>query len=472
MNDFELVARLAQHGTVGAAPREELAWLAAHGELYHTTRGESLTQTDWLWDRLAMVLSGHIAIYVDRGLGPRKVMEWSAGDVTGLLPYSRMTRAKPPGGDPVVVEPGDLLLVSRDNFPEMIRECPTVTTALVHMMIDRVRRFTSNDLQDEKMISLGKLSAGLAHELNNPASAASRSAHLLAQGLANLEDASRALGTARLTPAQHEIAHRSRNACVSTATAGLSPVERADREEAIASWLEAHGAQPDAASALVDTALTFEDFDALAAALDGDMLNTTLRWLAADCSTRSLAAEVERSVTRIHDLVAAIKRFTYMDRTSAPEPVDLSMSLNDTVALLQHKARRKSVRVNVNLEPGLPRVRAIGSDLNQIWTNLIDNAIDAVGEAGDVAITAAPRPGFVIVHIVDNGPGIPPNLGEQIFDPFVTTKPVGQGTGLGLDIARRLVRRNDGDIEFESRPGRTEFRVTLPVAGDDTAPHG
>jgi signal transduction histidine kinase len=471
MDDSDLVARLAQHGTVGVAPREELVWLAAHGELYHTTRGELLTQTDWLWDRLAMVLSGHIAIYVDRGLGPRKVMEWSAGDVTGLLPYSRMTKAKPPGGDPVVVEPGDLLLVSRDNFPEMIRECPTVTTALVHMMIDRVRRFTSNDLQDEKMISLGKLSAGLAHELNNPASAASRSARLLAEGLANLEDASRALGTARLTEAQHDIVHRSRNACVSTATAGLSPIERADREEAIESWLEAHGAAPDAASALVDTALTFEDFNALAATLDGDMLNTTLQWLAADCSTRSLAGEVERSVTRIHDLVAAIKRFTYMDRTSAPEPVDLSISLNDAVALLQHKARRKSLRVSVDLEPDLPRVRAIGSDLNQIWTNLIDNAIDAVGEAGEVAITAGPRLDFVIVHIVDNGPGIPPNLGEQIFDPFVTTKPVGQGTGLGLDIASRLVRRNDGDIEFESRPGRTEFRVTLPVAGDDTAPH-
>src|SRR4249919_2007484 len=197
MDDSDLVARLAQHRTIGAAPREELVWLAAHGALYHTTRGESLTQTASMWDRLAIVLSGHIAIYVDRGLGPRKVMEWGAGDVTGLLPYSRMTKAQSPGGDPVVVEAGDLFLVSRDDFPEMIRTCSSVTTALVHMMIDRVRRFTSNDLQDEKMISLGKLSAGLAHELNNPASAASRSARLLAQGLADLEDAARALGTAR-----------------------------------------------------------------------------------------------------------------------------------------------------------------------------------------------------------------------------------------------------------------------------------
>ena len=212
--------------------------------------------------------------------------------------------------------------------------------------------------------------------------------------------------------------------------------------------------------------MTFEELDALASALDGGALNTTLRWMAADCSSRALAAEVERAATRIHDLVAAVKRFTYMDRTSVPETVDLAIGLSDSVALLLHKARKKSVGVGVNLEPNLPRVRAIGGDLNQVWTNLIDNALDAVAESGRVTITAERRLDTVIVRIVDDGPGIPPEIRERIFDPFFTTKPVGQGTGLGLDIARRLVRRNDGDIEFESRPGRTEFRVTLPVASD------
>jgi signal transduction histidine kinase len=186
--------------------------------------------------------------------------------------------------------------------------------------------------------------------------------------------------------------------------------------------------------------------------------------VAADCSSRALAVEVERAATRIHDLVAAVKRFTYMDRTSAPEAVDLAISLNDAVALLLHKARKKSVSVNVKLDPNLPRVRAIGGDLGQVWTNLIDNALDAVAGSGQVTITAAHRLGSVVVGIVDDGPGIPPGIGERIFDPFFTTKPVGQGTGLGLAIARRLVRRNDGDIEVESRPGRTEFRVMLPVA--------
>jgi signal transduction histidine kinase len=469
-SEESVVALLAQHRTVGAAPREELVWLAAHGQLRHAERGEILTRTVELWDQLVIVLSGHIAIYVDRGLGPHKAMEWGAGDVSGLLPYSRMSRDKPPGGDPVTVEPCELFLVSRIHFPAMIRECPTVTTALVHLMLDRVRRFTSNDLQDEKMMSLGKLSAGLAHELNNPASAAARSAHLLSDGLTDLEDASRAVGAAQLSAAQLEAVNAWRQACRSASLPAVSPVERADREEAIAEWLEAHGANPDAASALVDTALTFDDFESLAATLDRGALNTILRWLAADCTSRTLAVEVEKSATRIHQLVAAVKRFTYMDRTAAPEAIELSNSLNDSLALLMHKARSKSVHVSVDLEPNLPLVRAIGGDLNQIWTNLLDNALDAVAESGHVTITAARRLDFVIVHVIDDGPGIPPEIRAQIFDPFFTTKPVGQGTGLGLDIARRLVRRNDGDIEFESRPGRTEFLVTLPIATGSSGP--
>ena len=469
MNASDLVTRLAQHRTLGTAPRRELVWLAAHGYVRHAERGEFVTRKTELLDTLIIVLSGHFDIQVDRGAGPRKVMEWGEGDVSGLLPYSRMTS---PPGDSVIDEPGDLFMIHRDHFSEMIRECPTVTATLVHLMVDRARRFTSSDLQDEKMMSLGRLAAGLAHELNNPASAAARSARLLVDGLADLEGASRDLGAARLSEAQLAAVNRSRHTCLTNVPSALSPIERADREEAISTWLAAHGADPDAAAALVETAVTFEELDTLASALDRSTLNTTLQWIAADCSTRSLAVEVEKAATRIHDLVAAVKRFTYMDRTSAPEAVDLAISLSDSVALLLHKARKKSVGVAVNLEPNLSRVRAIGGDLNQVWTNLIDNALDAVAESGQVTITAVRHLDFMIVRIIDNGPGIPPKIHERLFDPFFTTKPVGQGTGLGLDIARRLVRRNDGDIEFESRPGRTEFRVTLPIASDGSSPGG
>jgi len=158
-----------------------------------------------------------------------------------------------------------------------------------------------------------------------------------------------------------------------------------------------------------------------------------------------------------------------MDRVQVPEPIDLEQGLSDSVTMLLHKARRKSVSLNLQLEPELPRVRAIGGDLNQIWTNLIDNALDAVPESGHVSVSAARHMNSVIVRVIDDGTGIAPEIRDRMFDPFVTSKPVGQGTGLGLDIARQLVRRNDGDIEVESRPGRTEFRVTLPVASDDGA---
>jgi signal transduction histidine kinase len=170
---------------------------------------------------------------------------------------------------------------------------------------------------------------------------------------------------------------------------------------------------------------------------------------------------VERAATRIHTLVGAVKRFAYMDRALAPDAIDLAGSLNDSVTLLVYKARKKSVGIDVRIEPNLPRVRAIGGDLNQVWTNLIDNAIDAVRESGRVTVSAARQRDFVVVRVVDDGAGIPSEIRDRIFDPFFTSKPVGQGTGLGLDIARQLVRRNDGDIEVESQPGRTEFRVTL-----------
>ena len=457
-----LVARLAQHRTLCEAPREELEWLAQHGEVRHFVHGDLLAANQpSLLESLGVVLSGHFAIYVDHGAGPHKVLEWSAGDVTGLLPYSRMAK---PIGTMIVDEPMEALAVDRSHFPEMIRECPTITTALVHVMLDRARQFRSSELQDEKMLSLGKLSAGLAHELNNPASAAARSARLLADTLGVAEEASRALGAARLTDAQLAAVDRLRQVCAITLSAPLTPVQRADREEEIGTWLAAHELDPNEVSSLADTAVTIQGLDSLAAVLDGPVLTVALRWVAAGCTTRALASEVERAAARISKLIGAVKRFSYMDRALIPEALDVVTTLNDSVTLLQHKARKKSVGITVDAAPALPLVRAIGGDLNQVWTNLIDNAIDAAPQSGHVTISAEPRLDRVIVHIVDDGAGIDPAIRDRIFDPFFTSKPVGQGTGLGLDIARQLVRRNSGDIEVESRPGRTEFSVSLPVA--------
>jgi signal transduction histidine kinase len=315
------------------------------------------------------------------------------------------------------------------------------------------------------MASLGRLAAGLAHELNNPASAAARSAARLADGLARAEAASRALGAARLTADQQAAIDEVRRACFARDPVFDSAIQRADREEAVSSWLEARGLDADPAGALTGAGVSPDTLDALARALPAPALGTAIDWIATNCGIRAVVSEVQRASSRIHQLVAAVKRFTYMDKPGVPEIVDVGQGLRDAVVLLGHKARDKGVSVTLEAAPDLPRVRGYGGELNQVWANLIDNALDAAPAAGHVGIAAAAAvPHRVIVRIVDDGPGIPAEIRGKIFDPFFTTKAVGQGTGLGLDIARQLTRHNAGELEVDSRPGRTEFRVILPAA--------
>jgi signal transduction histidine kinase len=201
--------------------------------------------------------------------------------------------------------------------------------------------------------------------------------------------------------------------------------------------------------------------------LAGEHLGAALRWVAAGCIVRGLARDVERASSRIHDLVSAVKGFTYMDHAAAPEPVDVGKGLADTLAVLASKAREKGTSLTVSAAANLPRVKGFGGELNQVWANLIDNALDAVGEGGRVSVTASQDGESVVVRVTDDGPGIPVEVKSRMFDPFFTTKGVGKGTGLGLDIARRLVDRHEGSIEVTSEPGKTEFLVTLPVARNE-----
>jgi signal transduction histidine kinase len=464
---MDLIDRLAEHKTLGTAPREELAWLAAHGTLRRLDAGEVLSHKDVPVKGLYVVLAGHVALSVDRGSGPQKMIEWRAGDVAGVLPYSRLRN---PPGDAIAQEPTEILALHWDELRALTRECFEITSILVHTMLDRARLFTSSDLQNEKMISLGKLSAGLAHELNNPASAIERGAVLLQDSLEAAEAATHELGAARLSDAQLAAVDAARAACLGKAAQGVrSPVARAEREEKIADWLADHGLDLDAAEALADTEITFEALDQLAAAVQGPALGAVLRWAAAGCAVRSLAGDIQDAAMRISGLVTAIKGFTRMDQAMVAEPVDLGPNLGNTVAVLKSKAREKSVSVAIEVQAGLPMVRGFAGELNQVWGNLIDNALDAVPEGGCVEVLARREGQSVVVCIVDNGPGIPAPIRERIFEPFFTTKPMGLGTGLGLDIVRRLVRHNDGTIEVESEPGRTEFRVTLPIHGTDGA---
>jgi signal transduction histidine kinase len=406
-------------------------------------------------------------VFIDRGAGPTKFLEWHAGDVTGVLPYSRLVA---PPGDVIVLEPVEILAIPRDQLPALTRECCQVTTMLVHTMLDRARHFTSSELHNEKMISLGRLSAGLAHELNNPASAIERCAAMLEDRLRDSEEATRDLAAATLTHAQMAALDAARASCITrrhhAARSPLprSPLEQLDREELIAQWLSNHGLDTVNAEILADTEVTLEALDRLVAAIEPPALNAALRWVAAGCAVRNLTSKIQDSAMCISSLVIAVKGYTHMDQANVPEPVDLGPSIGNTVAVLKSVAHQKSVAVTLELEPELPKVRGFAAELNQVWGNLIENALDAALHGGRVDVHATRDNQSVLVRIRDDGPGIPKEIRDRIFDPFFTTKPLGQGTGLGLDIARRLVRHNDGSIEFDSQPGRTEFRVRLPIA--------
>lgn len=457
-----MIDRLAALPALADIPREQLQWLLDHGEVQSADDGAIFRAVGEDLIGLVLLISGRFSVRVDQGGVEREVREIRPGRITGHLPYSRMTT---PRGYLVADGPVEFLSIRLEDVREMTRECYEFTSTCVHEMLDRVRVFKSDDKRQEKMAALGRLSAGLAHELNNPASAAAGAARELDSARLELVAASRDLGAAGLDGESLRALQSLEATVRKTSGEPLSSIPLAELEDRIMAWLDDRGVDADLAYPLAECGLTLAELDAAASAFDARQLGLVLRYLAADCAVRGLVANISSSAERIYSLVAAVKKHTHMDRAPTAEPIRLEEHLADTVTLMSSKASLKGVSLELNVEADLPRVEVSVSDLNQVWMHLLDNAIDAVTQSGRITIDAARDQNSVVVRVIDDGPGIPQERQERVFEPFFTTKTVGEGRGLGLDIVRTVVRSHRGTVDLTSIPGRTEFRVALPAYG-------
>jgi len=442
-------------------PEDQVAWFLGQSQELKLKAGEIYAKQGDPPEAMFVLLEGEFEWRGDFN-GEVIVFPGKAGDVTGALPFSRMKQFTVTGR---ALREARILRFPTALFPELVQKMPELVKRLVGVMTDRVREATRVEQQRDRLASLGKLSAGLAHELNNPAAAAKRAAAQLRNILYRVKEASHELGRRELTPTQKTEVEKLES---SFTRGGSEPPPDAltigDLEDQIDSLLRSHGQNDlwQLAAELARRGVKPEALESLFDNLDPGTARAALVRIAASMEIANLLNEIESSTSRISDLVRAIKEYTYMDR-SPVENVDVVKSLETTLTILNHKLKR-GVMVHRGYQPVPLLVNSFGSELNQVWTNLIDNAIDAMNGNGQLRVRTYRDSGCVVVEIGDNGPGISPEIRAHIFEPFFTTKGVGEGTGLGLDTVQRIVRKHKGNIQVNSKPGDTRFQVWLPLA--------
>jgi signal transduction histidine kinase len=441
-------------------PEDQIAWFLSQSQELHLKPGQAYARQGDPADAMFVILEGQIEIRGEIG-GETVAFTVDAGNVTGALPFSRMKQFTV--GGRAVVDTHSLKFPAA-LFPDLVQKMPELAKRLVGLMSDRIRETTRMEQQRDRLAGLGKLSAGLAHELNNPASAAKRAASQLRDILKKIKDASLELGRKNLTPAQKSEIEKLEAAFTQHDDPPPDPLTMSDLEEQVDSLLRSHG-QSDLWQLAADLArknVKPEVLESLFAALDAGTARAALVRIAASVEIANLLNEIESSTSRISDLVGAIKEYTHMDQAPV-QNVDVVKSLETTLTIMNHKLKR-GVVVQRDYQRIPLLVNSFGSELNQVWTNIIDNAIDAMGGKGELRVRTYRDDDCVMVEIGDNGPGISPEVEAHIFEPFFTTKGVGEGTGLGLDTVQRIVRKHRGSIQVDSKPGDTRFQVRLPLA--------
>jgi signal transduction histidine kinase len=456
----EIAEALERVGPLHGLSYEDRLWLAQHGEEIVAESGTVLFEEGAPADRMILILKGEIHVRRQHS-GPMALFIGRAGQMTGLLPYSRM---KSYGGQGFAVSSVWGVLIHKSLFPEMLKAIPSMGQRVVSTLLDRVREVTRIEQQAEKLSALNKLAANLAHELNNPASAAQRAASSLVSELrANRQNRFKLVNLClsevqirRIEDWEQRILSRR------LPLEGANASEIIAREEAIRAWLIELPCEEswEITAQLNEQGVTVSDLAALRAILEPKECCIALQFFARYLRTSRSVDTLLNSTDRIFDLISAVKAYSYMDRAPILE-VDVPAGLDATLQMLQ--SRMNNVTVERDYEANLPHISAYGSELNQVWMAIIENALDALGNHGILRITCRLEGEMLLVEIWDTGPGIPPELQDRIFEPFFTTKAPGQGLGLGLDNAMRVVRKHRGYISVRSEPGSTCFRVRLPL---------
>ncbi len=444
-------------------PDDQLQWLSDHADDLRFETGDNLFQPGDTADYMFAFLEGEMQIRRTDSSSAAAI-NIGPGEITGILPYSRLKKFTGVGR---ALAPGRVARFHKNIFPELMNKLPVLGERLVFQMLDRVREVTKMDEQREKLAALGKLSAGLAHELNNPAGAAKRAATSLMEVRKDLREAYLRLDCRELKPKQRSfIAAFEQTALarsLEVSGIGSSSLEQSDREEALSDWMAEHSVTEPwkLAPMLAEAEITSEQLANLESQVGTDALNDTLTRCYLSMTAARLVKEIDQSVNRISELVRAVKEYTYMDQAPEQE-IDVHTGIESTLTILAFKLRKKSIEVVRQYDRSLPLICAYGVELNQVWTNLIVNAIEAMSEHGELRIRTWGDVKDIFVEICDNGAGLSEEAKTHLFEPFFTTKGVGEGTGLGLDTVSRVVRKHRGEVTAHSVPGDTRFRVRLP----------